>query len=207
MARPHALPGIPAVPFVGRQQHLAAVWDGAGQSFQKDRRAEPTGDAAQKRRTQHWVRVPVGYVLPIPGRGPHAPELFKETNMIQISKRIKQREQLALALLQQPSLEKAAAAVGISTTTAWRIGKTPEFEEQFERARRDAYDQMSSRLQYGAAKAVDILLDVMKNPRAPHACKVRAADTMLHHATKAKEMDVDARLDRLERTPVKETQP
>src|ERR1039457_243471 len=143
MARPHALPGIPAVRVVGRQQHLAAVWDGAGQSFQKDRRAEPTGDAAQKRRTQHWVRVPVGYVLPIPGRGPHAPELFKETNMIQISKRIKQREQLALALLQQPSLEKAAAAVGISTTTAWRIGKTPEFEEQFERARRDAYDQMS----------------------------------------------------------------
>ena len=127
--------------------------------------------------------------------------------MIRESKKLKQREQLALALLQQPSLEKAAAAVGISTTTAWRIGKTPEFEEQFERARRDAYDQMSSRLQYGAAKAVDILLDVMKNPRAPHACKVRAADTMLHHATKAKEMDVDARLDRLERTPVKETQP
>src|ERR1017187_9981729 len=205
MARPHALPGIPAVRVVGRQQHLAAVWDGAGQSFQKDRRGEPNGDAAQKRRTQHWVRVPVGYVLPIPGRGPQAPELFKETNMIQISKRIKQREQLALALLQQPSMEKAAAAVGISTTTAWRIGKTPEFEEQFERARRDAYDQMSSRLQYGAAKAVDIL-HVMKNPRAPHACKVRAADTMLHHATKAKEMDVDARLDRLERAPVKERQ-
>src|ERR1022692_373787 len=66
MARPHALPGIPAVPFVGRQQHLAAVWDGAGQSFQKDRRAEPTGAAAQKRRMQHWVRVPVGYELPIP---------------------------------------------------------------------------------------------------------------------------------------------
>src|ERR1017187_5533703 len=66
MPRPHALPGTPAVPFVGRQQHLAAVWDGAGQSFQKDRRAEPTGAAAQKRRMQHWVRVPVGYELPIP---------------------------------------------------------------------------------------------------------------------------------------------
>src|ERR1039458_2832772 len=60
MPRPHALPGIPAVPFVGRQQHLAAVWDGAGQSFQKDRRAEPTGAAAQKRRMQHWVRVRSG---------------------------------------------------------------------------------------------------------------------------------------------------
>ena len=127
--------------------------------------------------------------------------------MIRESKKLKQREQLALALLQQPSMEKAAAAVGISTTTAWRIGKTPEFAEQFERARRNAYDQVSSRLQYGAAKAVDILVDVMENPRAPHACKVRAADTMLHHAAKAKEMDVDARLDRLERTPVKETQP
>jgi hypothetical protein len=127
--------------------------------------------------------------------------------MIQQSKRIKQREQLALALLDQPTLEKAAAAVGISTTTAWRIGKTPEFEQEFERARRNAYDKMSSRLQYGAAKAVDVLLAVMQNPRAPHACKVRAADTMLHHAAKAKEVDVVARLDRLERMPLKERKP
>src|ERR1035437_9701574 len=41
-------------------------------------------------------------------------------------RRNRQREQLILALLQQPGIEKAAAAVGISSVTAWRIMKTPE---------------------------------------------------------------------------------
>lgn len=112
-----------------------------------------------------------------------------------------------MALLQQPTLEKAAAAIGISTTTAWRISKTPEFEEEFERARRNTYDKTISRLQYGAAKAVDTILEVMQDPRATHGCKVRAADRMLHHAAKAKELDVAARLDRLEQMPEKEPLP
>lgn len=45
---------------------------------------------------------------------------------LQTLTKVRQREQLILALLQQPSLEKAAAA-GISAVTAWRISKTPEF--------------------------------------------------------------------------------
>src|SRR5690242_12243973 len=41
------------------------------------------------------------------------------------------REQLILALLQQPSLAKAAATLGMSSTTAWRMSKTPEFKEEY----------------------------------------------------------------------------
>ena len=44
-----------------------------------------------------------------------------------ISKKARQRELLIIAMLQQPTLEKAAAAVGISATTAWRISKTAEY--------------------------------------------------------------------------------
>ena len=54
-----------------------------------------------------------------------------------VMRRNRQREQLILALLQQPGLEKAAAAVGISTVTAWRITKTPEFKEEYRQARRE----------------------------------------------------------------------
>ena len=52
-----------------------------------------------------------------------------------VSKKVGQREQLILALLQQPSLEKAAASIGISTVNAWRISKTKEFKEDYRNAR------------------------------------------------------------------------
>jgi hypothetical protein len=43
----------------------------------------------------------------------------------------RQRDQLILALLQQPGIEKAAAVAGISSATAWRITKTREFVEEY----------------------------------------------------------------------------
>src|SRR5713101_1996759 len=52
-----------------------------------------------------------------------------------VSKKVGQREQLILALLQQPSLEKAAASIGISTVTAWRISKTKECKDEYRNAR------------------------------------------------------------------------
>ncbi|HEV2039233.1 MAG TPA: hypothetical protein VGT81_04170 [Casimicrobiaceae bacterium] len=51
-----------------------------------------------------------------------------------ISKKIRQREQLILALLQRPSMEKAAASIGISPVTAWRISKTAEFQAEYRKA-------------------------------------------------------------------------
>jgi hypothetical protein len=45
-------------------------------------------------------------------------------------KRNRQREQLIIALLQQSSLEKAAASAGVSVSTAFRIRKTPEFQTE-----------------------------------------------------------------------------
>ena len=62
-----------------------------------------------------------------------------------VSKKVGQREQLILALLQQPSLEKAAASIGISTVTAWRISKTRELKEEYRNARWEAFSQSLAR--------------------------------------------------------------
>ena len=45
-------------------------------------------------------------------------------------------ERMILALLEHPTHDKAAAALGISTVTLWRATKKPEFAEPT--ARRDA---------------------------------------------------------------------
>lgn len=115
------------------------------------------------------------------------------------STKVRQRERLILALLQQPSLEKAAAAAGISTVTAWRISKTPEFQEEYRKARREAFAQSVARLQHATGAAVSTLLKVMVDKDSPAASRVRAADSVLGHAAKAIEIeDIEVRVAALE---------
>jgi hypothetical protein len=116
-----------------------------------------------------------------------------------VRRRSRQREQLILALLQQPGIEKAAAAVGISGVTAWRITKTTEFQEQYRQARREAFTQSLGRLQQAAGAAAATLLKVMLDSTAPAASRVRAAACILEHAAGALELeDIAVRLERLE---------
>lgn len=109
------------------------------------------------------------------------------------------REKLILAMLQQPTLEAAAAMVGISRATAWRISKTLEFREELQEARRSAICQSLGRLQQGSAAAASTLLKIMVDPQHPAGSRVRAADRVLEHATKVLALeDLNLRLRRLE---------
>jgi hypothetical protein len=115
------------------------------------------------------------------------------------NRRKSQRERLILALLQHPGIEKAAAAAGISSVTAWRISKTEEFQEEYRQARRDAFSQSLGRLQQAAGAAAATLLKVMTDATAPAASRVRAADCVLGHAASALELeDIQVRMARLE---------
>ena len=116
-----------------------------------------------------------------------------------VMRRARQREQLILALLQQPGIEKAAAVVGISTVTAWRITKTPEFKEAYRQARRDAFTQSLGRLQQAAGAATSTLMKIMVDATAPAGSRVRAADCVLEHAASALDLeDLQVRLAKLE---------
>jgi hypothetical protein len=67
------------------------------------------------------------------------------------SKKKWQREQLIVAILQQPTWQKAAASIGISEVTAWRISHTPAFRREYLQASREAMSQSLGRLQQGSA--------------------------------------------------------
>ena len=115
------------------------------------------------------------------------------------SKKLQQREQLILALLQQPSLEKAAAAIGISAVTAWRIRQTPEFQQEYRQARRAAFSESIARLQHASGAAVSTLLKVMVDQEAPATSRTRAADSVLRHAANAAELEeLESRIQSLE---------
>src|SRR4051812_22232196 len=85
-------------------------------------------------------------------------------------------EQIIVALLQHPTIEKAATAVGISNVTIWRYLQNAEFQEEYRRARRQNVSQSLARLQSASSTAVNTLLRAMLDKNAPTASKVRAAD-------------------------------
>lgn len=109
-------------------------------------------------------------------------------------------DKAVLALLQNPTIEKAANAVGISNVTLWRWMQQGEFQARLRAARRQAYAQCIGRLQQASSAAVGTLLRVMTDQSAPAASRVRAAESVLDHASKAIELeDLDVRLCDLER--------
>jgi hypothetical protein len=114
------------------------------------------------------------------------------------------QERMILALLEHPTNEKAAAALGISAVTLWRATKKPEFAEAFRKARREAFSQSVARLQHASNAAVGTLLRVMTDREAPAASRVRAADVVLQTALRGMEMeDIETRVAELERATEK----
>ena len=104
------------------------------------------------------------------------------------------------ALLTARNLEEAAKSVGIAPNTLLNWMKVPEFQAEYREARRVAYSQAVARLQQGATAAATTLLKVMVDQSTPASVKVRAAECVMNHSSKAIEIeDVAARVEELER--------
>jgi hypothetical protein len=110
----------------------------------------------------------------------------------------KQEEAIA-ALLTQRNIDEAARTAGISTRTLMRWLRVPGFQAAYREARRMAYSQAVARLQQGATAAATTLLKTMIDPGTPASVRVRAAECVMNHATKAIEIeDIEARVSALE---------
>lgn len=109
-------------------------------------------------------------------------------------------EAAVAALLTQRNIEEAAKSAGISPRTLMRWLKLREFQKAYREARRAAYSQAVARLQQGATAAATTLLKVMLDQGTPASVKVRAAECVMTHSSKAIEIeDIEARVLELER--------
>ena len=112
----------------------------------------------------------------------------------------RKQEETVAALLTQRNLDEAAKAAGISMRTLMRWLKLPEFQAAYREARRTAYSQAVAKLQQGATAAATTLLKVMLDQGTPASVKVRAAECVMNHSSKAIEIeDVEFRVADLER--------
>jgi hypothetical protein len=110
-------------------------------------------------------------------------------------------EEAIAALLTSRSVEDAAKTAGIGVQTLMRWMKLPQFDDAYREARRATFGQSIARLQQASSAAVSTLLKIMVDSNSPASVRVRAADSVLDHATKAIEIeDIEHRVAELERT-------
>jgi len=116
-------------------------------------------------------------------------------------KQSRKKELLICALLVEPTIEKAAVKVGIGTTTAFRWLQDPEFQAEYQQARKQAVSQAIAQLQQATTQAVATLQAIMQDETAPASSRVTAAKTTLEMSMKAIELeDLVARIERLEQS-------
>jgi hypothetical protein len=106
----------------------------------------------------------------------------------------KRKQEAAIAaLLTQGTIERAAKAAEISPRTLHRWLHMPEFEAAYRRARQDAVSQSLARLQQASSAAATVLVKLTVDPSTPASVRVRAAESVLHHAMKATAIETRAR--------------
>jgi len=111
----------------------------------------------------------------------------------------RKKEDAIVALLTTRTVEEAARVVGVSAKTLLRWMKELEFDPAYRAAKRAAFGQSIARLHQLTSAAVTTLGKVMLEPGTPPATRVRAADSILNHTSKAIEIEeIEARVAALE---------
>jgi hypothetical protein len=112
----------------------------------------------------------------------------------------RKKEAAIAALLTQRNTKEAARVANVGLRTLYRWQKDPEFDAAYRPARRAAFGQTTARLQQGSSAAATILMKLMLDANTPASTRVRAAEIIVIHASKAIEIeDVEARVADLEK--------
>ena len=110
------------------------------------------------------------------------------------------QEKAIIALLTHGSVENAAHAAGVGVRTLHRwMKEDPDFDAAYRAAKREAYGHSIARLHHLSSAAVSTLGKIMLDSKTPPATRVRAADSILNHTTKAVEIEgIEERVAELE---------
>ena len=99
------------------------------------------------------------------------------------------RTEAILALLESKTLSEAAQRAKISRRTLYRYLQDEAFQAEYEQAKRDIFKRAVYRLAGQADKAVQTLIDIETDKKAPTHSRVKAAQVHLGYALKTTEPD------------------
>lgn len=116
-----------------------------------------------------------------------------------------QQEDAIVALLNEPTLARAAKAAGVGERSLQKWMKEPGFLARYRELRRQAFEQAVAMSQRYSVLAVQTLAQVMASPSAAPQSKVAAAVAMLRFGRDGIEIeDLEQRIEALEAQAVPE---
>jgi hypothetical protein len=128
---------------------------------------------------------------------PNEPSELDETESIAPSLSVKQSRAIA-ALLEEPSITRAAAAAGISHATIHRWLQDPDFHRAYMHARWKAVQQSMARVQKASADAIAVVFEIMNDKKAPHYTRLAAANSVISKGLRSIELeDHDERISQI----------
>ena len=101
----------------------------------------------------------------------------------------RKQDQAIAALLSQPTMVKAAEAIGVDEVTLWRWMKTDGFRQKYKDAKRQVVEHAITLLQNACSEAVQTLRDVMANDEASASSRVSASKAVLEISIKTVEIE------------------
>jgi len=111
------------------------------------------------------------------------------------SGRSRLREKAVVALLQEPTIEKAAQVTGVGLRTLQRWLTDATFQEALRKAKCDALADATAKLRMAASRAVHVLDFIANNRLVSSAARVSAARCILEMGLEAHVVeDVEERL-------------
>lgn len=109
------------------------------------------------------------------------------------------QERTILALLEHPTVKKAAEAAGVGMRTVYNWLEEPEFSAAYRKARREAFAQAMAMSQKYAPLALQALAKIVHDETKPCSARVSAASAILKFSRESLELDdLAARLAALE---------
>lgn len=109
------------------------------------------------------------------------------------------QETAIVALLNEPTISRAAASIGMNERTLYRWLDNAAFGRAYRKARREAFAQAIALTQRYAPAAVHALAKIMGDEKATYAARVSAATSLLRFSRESIELDeLSARIEALE---------
>ena len=103
----------------------------------------------------------------------------------------RRKDEAILALLQSPTLEKAAQTVGVHPSTLRRWWKDPEFRRRYDEARDTVFLLAKGRMQQGCQAAVGTVFQIMRDLQAPAGTRLQAAKYVLDQDRRSSRAQAD----------------
>lgn len=115
--------------------------------------------------------------------------------MLNITNLKPKQELFLIALVSEPTMDKAIERAGITKKTAYRYLKNKDFSAEYSRLRQEMLKRSTSMLLQASGRAVEVLYEVADNTKASPYARVQACKT----AYKGMEIeDLKTRIEALE---------